>query len=165
MRIKYRAIKTFLWAFTMIILTGCNNLPAPYVSVPFDIATKGAIATIDFKIEEEKQHPFLLTIYWNKNIRTPGNYTEEEKTKSEAKALNLKVMKLEKNNKWSIILNEPFFNHKKESHGSGEYTYRITKLKLKPGIYKTTVTSLDNIEMHKKRSITAKFAIAKPRTK
>lgn len=168
---NYMMMRIFLSLLNILTLGACNHLPTPPVSVPFEIATKGATATIDFRVTEEQQYPLYVTTYRDPKIELPPDeyYTKERKEKAVAKAIKLRLVKIEKNNEETVLLDEEFSDYKQEGHGwrgrFRESAYRITKMKLTPGIYRAIIISLDEIEIHKAAKITTEFSVTQPRSK
>lgn len=152
----------------VVATVSCNSIPAPPVSVPFDIASKGAKSSFKFRITEGSRYKFYL----NKDVDNEvfqrdyrkGLYENEDFAKSKARAIHLKLIQIEKEDLVTLIDND-FTEHERYSWGMGGTSYTIIDVDLKPGIYEATATSLDNIPVYRKMSAIVRWGIVPPRRK
>lgn len=145
--------------FMFLILNGCAGMNTPkvpvgYVELPFAAHQAGAVVEADIEIEEDRPYTFALLL-WFKNM-SDIDYIERFANTGHGGIgirLALEVVGLDEPNKTFLYSKNISAREstgagfpKQNRYGAGGYHNRlITYIRLKPGLYKVKIRSLDNV--------------------
>lgn len=145
--------------FMFLILNGCAGMNTPkvpvgYVELPFAAHQAGAVVETDIEIEEDRPYTFALLI-WFKNMRDEDLIYKFANTAFGGVDINVsvEVTGLDKNTQSFSYRKNHFAGErtasgfpKQNPYGAEGYRNRlITYIRLKPGLYRVRVKSLDNV--------------------